>query len=68
LADLAALSADYFSIPEEDVKHLESVLNVVGGQPVYAAEEFSKLLRHCRRCCRNGRRLRLTVVTQDQSP
>jgi Amidohydrolase family len=43
LADLAVLSADYFSIPEEEIKHLESVLTVVGGKPVYAAEEFSKL-------------------------
>src|SRR5215468_5541262 len=43
LADLAVLSADYFSIPEEEIKHLESVLTVVGGRPVYAAEEFSKL-------------------------
>jgi predicted amidohydrolase YtcJ len=43
LADLAVLSADYFSVPEEEIKHLESVLTVVGGKPVYGAEEFSKL-------------------------
>ena len=43
LADLAVLSADYFSIPEEDIKHLESVLTVVGGKVVYASAEFSKL-------------------------
>jgi predicted amidohydrolase YtcJ len=43
LADLAVLSADYFSVPEEEIKHLESVLTVVGGRTVYAAEEFSKL-------------------------
>jgi len=43
LADLAVLSADYFFVPEEEIKHLESVLTVVGGKPVYAAEEFSKL-------------------------
>src|SRR5260370_1943822 len=43
LADLAVLSADYFSVPEEEIKHLESVLTVVGGKPVYAAEEFSNL-------------------------
>lgn len=43
LADLAVLSADYFSVPDEGIKHLESVLTVVGGKPVYAAEEFSKL-------------------------
>jgi hypothetical protein len=37
------LSADYFSIPEEEIKHLESLLTVVGGKVVYAANEFSKL-------------------------
>lgn len=42
LADLAALSADYFSVPDEEIKHLTSVLTVVGGKIVYAAEEFSK--------------------------
>jgi predicted amidohydrolase YtcJ len=30
LADLAILSADYFSIPDEEIKQLESVLTVVG--------------------------------------
>jgi Amidohydrolase family len=43
LADLAVLSADYFSIPEEQIKRLESVLTIVGGNVVYAAKEFSKL-------------------------
>lgn len=43
LADLAILSADYFSIPEEEIKHLESVLTIVGGKIVYATNEFSKL-------------------------
>ena len=43
LADLAVLSADYFSIPEEEIKQLESVLTMVGGKIVYATEEFSKL-------------------------
>jgi hypothetical protein len=43
LADLAVLSADYFSIPEDEIKHLESVLTIVGGKVVYATEEFSKL-------------------------
>jgi predicted amidohydrolase YtcJ len=43
LADLAVLSADYFSIPEEDIKRLESVLTVVGGRVVYASAEFSQL-------------------------
>jgi len=43
LADLAVLSADYFSVPEDEIKDLESVLTIVGGKPVYAAEEFEKL-------------------------
>jgi len=43
LADLAVLSSDYFSIPDEEIKHLESVLTIVGGKVVYATEEFSKL-------------------------
>jgi predicted amidohydrolase YtcJ len=43
LADLAVLSADYFSIPAEEIKRLESVLTMVGGKVVYAAAEFSKL-------------------------
>jgi predicted amidohydrolase YtcJ len=43
LADIAVLSADYFSIPEEQVKALESVLTLVGGTPVYAAAEFKDL-------------------------
>jgi predicted amidohydrolase YtcJ len=43
LADLAVLSADYFSIPDEEIKQLESVLTIVGGKVVYATEEFSTL-------------------------
>jgi len=43
LADLTVLSADYFSIPEEEIKQLESVLTVVGGKIVYATDEFSRL-------------------------
>ncbi len=43
LADLAVLSADYFSIPDEDIKRLESVLTLVGGKAVHAAAEFAAL-------------------------
>jgi predicted amidohydrolase YtcJ len=43
LADLAMLSADYFSVPEEDIKRIESVLTIVGGKVVYGAGEFSRL-------------------------
>jgi predicted amidohydrolase YtcJ len=43
LADLAVLSADYFSVPEEQIKGIESVLTVVGAKVVYGAEEFQRL-------------------------
>ncbi|WP_191833584.1 amidohydrolase [Pseudomonas fluorescens] len=43
LADLVALSADYFSVDEESIKWIESVLTVVGGKVVYGAGEFDKL-------------------------
>src|SRR5258706_4948164 len=43
LADLAVLSSDYFSIPEEEIKNLESMLTIVGGKVVYAAGEFSSM-------------------------
>ncbi|MBD2465865.1 amidohydrolase [Oscillatoria sp. FACHB-1407] len=40
LADLAVLTDDYFSISEERIKSLESVLTIVGGKVVYATKEF----------------------------
>src|ERR1700735_5026696 len=43
LADLAVLSADYFSVADEEIKDLKSVLQIVGGKPVYAVEEFHEL-------------------------
>jgi predicted amidohydrolase YtcJ len=43
LADLAVLSTDYFSVPGEAIKHIESVLTIVGGKVVYGAEEFTPL-------------------------
>jgi predicted amidohydrolase YtcJ len=43
LADLAVLSADYFSVQEDEISRLESVLTIVGGKIVYATDEFSKL-------------------------
>jgi predicted amidohydrolase YtcJ len=39
-ADFAVLDADYFSVPEEDIKNMESVLTLVGGKVVYAARPF----------------------------
>ncbi len=43
LADLAVLSADFFSVHEDDIKAIESVLTVVGGKIVYGAAEFTPL-------------------------
>ena len=43
LADISVLSADYFSVPEEEIKGMESVLTVVGGKVVYGAGEFGAL-------------------------
>lgn len=42
-ADFALLSADYFAVPEEEIKSLQSVLTVVGGKAVYAAGEYALL-------------------------
>jgi predicted amidohydrolase YtcJ len=43
LADLAVLSADYFSVLEEEIKRIASVLTIVGGKVVYGAGEFERL-------------------------
>jgi len=43
LADLAVLSADFFSIDEEAIKSIESVLTIVGGKIVYGEAEFKPL-------------------------
>jgi predicted amidohydrolase YtcJ len=43
LADLIALSADFFSVEEEAIKWIESVLTIVDGKVVYGAGEFDKL-------------------------
>jgi hypothetical protein len=43
LADVIALTEDYFSVPEEKIKGIESVLTIVDGKIVYGAREFSKL-------------------------
>jgi hypothetical protein len=41
LADLVVLTADYFSVPEEQIKGIESVLTVVGGRVVYGTGDFA---------------------------
>ncbi|TKI07832.1 amidohydrolase [Martelella alba] len=41
LADLAVVTADYFSVPQEDIKSITSLLTLVDGKIVYAAGEFT---------------------------
>ncbi|RMO85924.1 hypothetical protein ALQ33_03114 [Pseudomonas syringae pv. philadelphi] len=43
LADLAVLSADYFSVEPEAIKWIESVLTVVNGKVVFGAGDFETL-------------------------
>jgi hypothetical protein len=38
--DVIVLSDDYFSIPTDAIKDLESVLTIVDGRIVYAVDEF----------------------------
>ena len=42
-ADFAILSDDYFTLPEQKINTIKSVLTVVGGNIVYGAEEFSAM-------------------------
>ncbi len=42
-ADFTALSADYFQVPDEEIRNIVSVLTVVDGKVVYGAEDFSRL-------------------------
>ncbi|MFJ4870535.1 amidohydrolase [Streptomyces sp. NPDC088757] len=42
-ADFTVLSRDYFSVHDDDIPHIESVLTVVGGRLVYAAAEYEGL-------------------------
>ena len=43
LADLAVLSEDYFTVPDDQIKGIESVLTVMGGQVVHATDAFAPL-------------------------
>ncbi|MDR3457525.1 MAG: amidohydrolase [Verrucomicrobiae bacterium] len=42
LADLVALTDDYFAVADEQIKSIESVLTIVGGKMVHAAGEFNQ--------------------------
>ena len=41
-ADLAVLNADYLTVPEEQIRSLQSLLTVVGGRIVYAAGPYEQ--------------------------
>lgn len=43
LADLAVLSDDYFSVPDDGIQDISSVLTILGGKPVHGDGEFRDL-------------------------
>ena len=50
LADFAILSADYLTVPEEQIRRIESVPTVTGGDVVYSAGPFATFAPdRCRR-------------------
>lgn len=43
-ADLAVLSADYLSVPDEEIAGLEAVLTITGGVPRHASDPFEGMV------------------------
>ncbi|CAH1678498.1 Amidohydro_3 domain-containing protein [Hyphomicrobiales bacterium] len=43
LADIAVLSADFFSVPEDAIQDITAVLTLLGGKPVHGDGEFRHL-------------------------
>jgi predicted amidohydrolase YtcJ len=43
LADFALLSADYFTVPEDEIANISSVLTVVGGRVVFGTGKYGNL-------------------------
>jgi hypothetical protein len=43
LADLAVLSSDYFSVAEEEIVHLRSVLTLLGGKVVHGEGDYATI-------------------------
>lgn len=43
LADIAVLSEDFFAVPEDRIPGIQSVLTLLGGEPVWASGEFADL-------------------------
>jgi predicted amidohydrolase YtcJ len=44
-ADLAVLTKDYMSVTDEEIGGIESVLTLLGGRVIYAAEPYGQLAR-----------------------
>jgi predicted amidohydrolase YtcJ len=42
-ADLAVLTADYFTVPEEEIKGIEAMLTIMGGKIVHGSGDFAPL-------------------------
>jgi len=42
-ADMTLLSQDYFTVPDEEIKQITSLLTILGGNIVYGVEEFAPL-------------------------
>lgn len=63
-ADLAVLSADYLTVDEADIPHIESVLTVVGGRIVHSVQEHEGLTPSCRPWSRCGARWRASAATR----
>ncbi|MDX2188211.1 MAG: amidohydrolase [Opitutaceae bacterium] len=43
LADLVVLSKDYFSVADQEVREIQSILTLLGGKVVYASDEYTPL-------------------------
>ena len=43
LADLVVLDRDYFSVPEDEIQDIESVLTLLGGKPVHGTGDYAGL-------------------------
>ena len=44
LADFALLDKDYFTVPEDQIKTISSVLTVVDGRVVFGAQAFTVVM------------------------
>ncbi|HEX9454322.1 MAG TPA: amidohydrolase [Candidatus Binatia bacterium] len=45
-ADLVVLNADYLTVPEDQIRSLESLMTIVGGRVVYSAGPFASMGRN----------------------